>query len=176
MSSETASELQIWPRKSAPIPIPSAIVRWTQGSAFDVQFQELPIHESRSLTCLLRSLTPSSSRLVVEPLTTPILVIGVPGGTLAGSRNAFRTARKRPLERRRSVLEGPSASVGSSKISISIWSFVRLALITPPPSRDTWHAIITRPSGVRLECVRGVDQGHNRPKWVSPSSPYRRYA
>jgi len=61
MSAETAIEFQIRPRESAPILIPGAIARWIRGSVFGVQFQELPIHESRSLTRLLRSLTPSSS-------------------------------------------------------------------------------------------------------------------
>jgi hypothetical protein len=133
MSAETAIEFQIRPRKSAPILIPGAIARWIRGSAFGVQLQELPVHESRSLTRLLRSLAPSSSRLVVESLTTPIPVIGVPAGTPSGSSNASRTAREGPSERRRFVLEGPPASVGRSKISISIWTFVRLALITTPP-------------------------------------------
>jgi hypothetical protein len=50
MSAETAIEFQIRPRESAPILIPGAIARWIRGSAFGVQFQELPVHESRSLT------------------------------------------------------------------------------------------------------------------------------
>ena len=91
LSAETASEFQIQSRKSAPILIPGAIARWIRGSVFDVESQELPVHESRSLTRLLRSLAPSSSRLVVESLTTPVPVTNVPAGTPAGSSNASRT-------------------------------------------------------------------------------------
>jgi len=48
--------IQIRPRQTSPIYVPSAIVRWTSGYAFGVQFQELPERESKALTDLLRSL------------------------------------------------------------------------------------------------------------------------
>jgi hypothetical protein len=59
MPSDTAIQLQIRPRQAAPIYIPSAVVRWISGSAFGVQFQELPEYESKALTRLLRVLPPS---------------------------------------------------------------------------------------------------------------------
>jgi hypothetical protein len=54
MSAETVIEFRIRPPKGAPILIPGAIVRRIRSSAFDVQFHELPVHELRSLTRLLR--------------------------------------------------------------------------------------------------------------------------
>lgn len=59
MLPHTAIHLQIRPRQTSLIYVPSAIVRWTRGYTFGVQFQELPERESKSLTDLLRSLTPS---------------------------------------------------------------------------------------------------------------------
>ena len=59
MLPDTAIQLQIRPRQTSLIYVPSAIVRWASGYAFGVQFQELPERESKSLTDLLRSLPPS---------------------------------------------------------------------------------------------------------------------
>jgi hypothetical protein len=59
MPPDTAIQLQIRPRQTAPIYVPSAIVRWARGYAFGVQFQELPERESKALTHLLGSLPPS---------------------------------------------------------------------------------------------------------------------
>jgi hypothetical protein len=56
MLPDRAIQLQIRPRQTSPIYVPSAIVRWTSGYAFGVQFQELPERESKALTDLLRSL------------------------------------------------------------------------------------------------------------------------
>ena len=56
---DTAIQLQIRPHQAAPISVPSAIVRWAQGYAFGVQFQELSEHESKALTRLLLSVPPS---------------------------------------------------------------------------------------------------------------------
>jgi hypothetical protein len=53
---DTTIQLQIRPHHVAPIYVPSAVVRWVKDSAFGVQFQELPEHESRALTRLLWSL------------------------------------------------------------------------------------------------------------------------
>lgn len=50
-------ELQIRPRQSSPIFVPSAVVRWSMGSAFGVQFQELAVHDSKRLTHLLGAIT-----------------------------------------------------------------------------------------------------------------------
>lgn len=55
MPPDTAIQLQIRPHKAAPIYVHGAIVRWTRGYAFGVQFQELPKHESKALTRLLLS-------------------------------------------------------------------------------------------------------------------------
>jgi hypothetical protein len=60
MPPETAIQIQIRPRQTSLIYVPSAIVRWASGYAFGVQFQELPERESKALTDLLRSLPPSS--------------------------------------------------------------------------------------------------------------------
>jgi hypothetical protein len=38
-------QLQIKPRQAAPIYVPSAAVRWISGTAFGVQFQEVPERE-----------------------------------------------------------------------------------------------------------------------------------
>jgi hypothetical protein len=59
MPPDTAIQLQIRPRQTSLIYVPSAIVRWARGYAFGVQFQELPERESKALTDLLGSL-PSS--------------------------------------------------------------------------------------------------------------------
>jgi hypothetical protein len=59
MPPDTAIQLQIRPHQAAPIYVPSAIVRWASGYAFGVQFQELPQHESKALTRLLRTVPPS---------------------------------------------------------------------------------------------------------------------
>ena len=59
MPPETAIQLQIRPRQTSLIYVPSAIVRWASGYAFGVQFQELPERESKALTDLLQSLPPS---------------------------------------------------------------------------------------------------------------------
>jgi hypothetical protein len=59
MLPDTAIQLQIRPRQTSLIYVPSAIVRWASGYAFGVQFQELPERESKALTDLLRSLPPS---------------------------------------------------------------------------------------------------------------------
>ena len=59
MLPHTAIQLQIRPRQTSLIYVPSAMVRWTSGYTFGVQFQELPERESKSLTDLLRSLPPS---------------------------------------------------------------------------------------------------------------------
>ena len=56
MPPDTAIQLQIRPRQTSLIYVPSAIVRWASGYAFGVQFQELPERESKALTDLLRSL------------------------------------------------------------------------------------------------------------------------
>src|SRR5215510_6791276 len=50
-------QLQIRPQRKAPIYVPSAVVRWVQGSTFGVQFRELPEQESKTLTHLLWSLS-----------------------------------------------------------------------------------------------------------------------
>ena len=59
MPPDTAIQLQIRPHQAVPIYVPSAIVRWAQGYTFGVQFQELPEHESKALTRLLLSVSPS---------------------------------------------------------------------------------------------------------------------
>jgi PilZ domain len=59
MLPDRAIQLQIRPRQTSPIYVPSAIVRWTSGYTFGVQFQELPERESKALTDLLQSLPPS---------------------------------------------------------------------------------------------------------------------
>lgn len=60
MPPDSAIQLQMRPHLAASITVPCAIVRWTSGYAFGVQFRELPEYESNALTCLLRSLPPSS--------------------------------------------------------------------------------------------------------------------
>lgn len=59
MPPDTAIQLQIRPRQTSLIYVPSAVVRWASGYAFGVQFQELPERESKALTQLLESLPPS---------------------------------------------------------------------------------------------------------------------
>lgn len=56
---DTTIQLQIRPRQTSLIYIPSALVRWASGYAFGVQFQELPERESKAVSDLLRSLPPS---------------------------------------------------------------------------------------------------------------------
>lgn len=57
MPPDTTIQLQIRPKQTTPIYIPSAMVRWASGYAFGVQFQELPEHESKTLTHLLGTLS-----------------------------------------------------------------------------------------------------------------------
>src|SRR4029077_16069168 len=52
----TTIQLQIRPRQTSLIYVPSALVRWASGYAFGVQFQELPERYSKALTDLLQSL------------------------------------------------------------------------------------------------------------------------
>ena len=59
MSPDTTIQLQIRPNQTAPIYVPGAMVRWASGYAFGVQFQELPEHESKTLTHLLGTLSPT---------------------------------------------------------------------------------------------------------------------
>ncbi len=54
---EAKVEIQIRPRQSAPIFIPSAVVRWSSGVIFGLQFTELASYESKTLTHLLWPLT-----------------------------------------------------------------------------------------------------------------------
>jgi hypothetical protein len=61
MRPDTTIQLQIRPHQVAPIYVPGAIVRWTSGYSFGVQFRELPEYESKALTRLLLSL-PHSRR------------------------------------------------------------------------------------------------------------------
>jgi hypothetical protein len=49
-------EIHIRPDQHSPIYIPSAVVRWIGGSAFGVQFKELPELETATLTRLLWTL------------------------------------------------------------------------------------------------------------------------
>lgn len=68
MPPDSAIQLQIRPRLTAPIYIPNSIVRWASGYAFGVQFQELPERESKALTDLLRSLPPLRQNETSNPL------------------------------------------------------------------------------------------------------------
>ena len=71
MPPDSAIQLQIRPRLTAPIYVPNAIVRWASGYAFGVQFQELPERESKALTHLLGSLSPSRQDDTSNPLREP---------------------------------------------------------------------------------------------------------
>lgn len=71
MPPDSAIQLQIRPRLTAPIYVPNAIVRWASGYAFGVQFQELPERESKALTHLLGSLSPSKQDDTSNPLREP---------------------------------------------------------------------------------------------------------
>lgn len=53
---EAKVEIQIRPRLSPPIFVPNAVVRWSSGITFGVQFTELTAHESKALTQLLCSM------------------------------------------------------------------------------------------------------------------------
>ena len=59
MPPDTTIQLQIRPKQTAPIYVPMAMVRWASGYAFGVQFQELPEHESKTLSHLLGTLSPA---------------------------------------------------------------------------------------------------------------------
>ncbi len=50
---DSAIELQIRPRQGPSVFVPHAVVRWTDKSAFGVQFQALAGHESNRLARLL---------------------------------------------------------------------------------------------------------------------------
>jgi hypothetical protein len=49
-------EIHIQPDRHSPIYVPCAVVRWIGGSAFGVQFKELPELETATLTRLLWTL------------------------------------------------------------------------------------------------------------------------
>lgn len=71
MPPDSAIQLQIRPRLTAPIYVSNAIVRWASGYAFGVQFQELPERESTALTHLLGSLPPSRQDDTSDTLREP---------------------------------------------------------------------------------------------------------